>query len=124
MTYPDWLLFFLFRSPRIPSDVQAGRGPKHSTEVWTWLRRLASIMPWRTQPDDDKGNATQLLVPDLEGTYTGRQPHEESHLPVYHQLSPARELDCPFTSRLTVGCDPTSLPICLEILKQAKFTCP
>ena len=35
---------------------------------------IASITPWRTQPDDDKGNATQLLIPDLEGTHTGRQP--------------------------------------------------
>ena len=32
--------------------------------------RLVSITPWRTLPDGEKGNATQLLVPDLEGTYT------------------------------------------------------
>ena len=34
-------------------------------------------MPWRTEPDDDKGNATELLVCDLDGTYTDWQPHKE-----------------------------------------------
>ena len=52
---------------------------------------------WRTQPDmmhdGDKGYAIQLIVPDLEGTFTDRRPLKDTHFLVYRQLSPARELD-------------------------------
>ena len=68
---------------------------------------IASITPWRTTLEG--GNATQLLGPDLDGTYTNSQPHMESDLSVYHQLSPGIlwGYGLPMSS-ITVGCEPTS----------------
>ena len=55
------------------------------------------------------GNATKLLGPDLDGTYTDSQPHMESDLSVYHQPSPGIlwGYGLPMSS-ITVGCEPTS----------------
>ena len=100
--------FLVFNRPGAIAGVQAGRSHKHSYRgIDLTAGGIASITPWRTTLEG--GNATQLLGPDLDGTYTNSQPHMESDLSVYHQLSPGIlwGYGLPMSS-ITVGCEPTS----------------
>ena len=102
------VLFLVFNRPGAIAGVQAGRSHKHSYRgIDLTAGGIASITPWRTTLEG--GNATQLLGPDLDGTYTNSQPHMESDLSVYHQLSPGIlwGYGLPMSS-ITVGCEPTS----------------
>ena len=102
------VVFLVFNRPGAIAGVQAGRSHKHSYRgIDLTAGGIASITPWRTTLEG--GNATQLLGPNLDGTYTDSQPHMESDLSVYRQLGTSilwgysLPMSC-----LTEGCEPTS----------------